>query len=472
VAAPKESEPPPLIPTGELEKKLKESIDNLQKVLPQIPGGEESAAPPPVPPLPQEPKGGTEKNIVLPPMPPGKNDSPTVTPSTNPVAVPPKVDPPMNVSPAGSALPNLPSPPPMALESDTRNPAVTIPPPKGFQPIEGAATISSQDDFQKRLVEVEMKYLKEMIGELERRMQPMPMGEERRKVAMDHQRYSDRLARMMKATDMIMDRHIAQTGAKQPMTDSPWTLHLETTDGKTVLQAVVHRKAKFKVVCDRLDLQSPRGAMMAVGHVQLSGEGFQGACDRLSIPLHDDRLILEGNAEVGIRTQPTAIIEERREGVPPLLESRRVDEQASSAVPILHLKGDHLDLRWSDLQPTAPANTRADPDVEKTGTTEVPLPTIKGTAGPMVKVAFNSAANEKWSEWGTLLALPVAPGEKNAPRQYAIQNRDGQILAFVRAPASMSLEEYLGKRVSVFGVPAREDGRTVMTYAASHVAWE
>jgi len=462
-AAPKESEPPPLISTGELEKQLKQSIDNLQKVLPQLPGGEESSAPPPAPPLPQEPKIGSEKKA--PPLPPSTNEFVPITPAANPTAAPPKVDPPRNVLPE-QPFSNVPSPPPMAFESDAHKPInpPIIQSPSALQPIQGATTISSQDIFQKRLAEVEMKYLKEMIGELERRMQAMPVGEERRKVALDHQRYAERLARMIKAADMVMDRHIVQTGGvKEPITDSPWTMHLETTDGKTVLQAMVHRKAKFKVVCDRLDLQSPRGTMLAVGHVQLSGEGFMGACDRLSIPLHDDRLILEGNAEVGVRTQPVALIDERREGVPPSVEPRKPEESTSAAVPVLHLKGDHLDLRWNDSQPTATTSSRSDDSLR---------PSIKGTPGPMVKVAFNSLANEKWSEWGTFLALPVAPGEANGPRKYAIQNRDGQILAFVRAPASMSLQEYIGKRVSVFGLPIREEGRTVMTYTASHVAWE
>ncbi|GEM_PF-4234350 len=473
IALPKESDPPPLISTGELEKQLKESINNLNKVLPRLAGGEESAAPPPLPPLPQESQVfGQEKKITLPQAPSildAKDPSVPMLPAANQIGVPPsEVAPPP--SPPKGLDPIAPKP---------LSPSFTTPPPVVENYDRGAfsknaATISSQGDFQKRLADLEMKYLNDMIIELDRRMQQMPLSEERRKVAMDHQRYSGRLMRMMKAADMVVDRHIAQTGGvKVGMTDSPWTMHLESVDGKTVLQAIVHQKAKFKVVCDRVDLQAPRGTMLAVGHVQLSGEGFMGACERLSIPLHDDRLILEGNAEVGIRTQPMALIDERKEGVPPLVEPRKVEEQTLSAVPILHLKGDHLDLRWSDLQPTTPAYTRPDPTnhpFERGGAGGAPM--IKGTPGPLVKVAFNSPANEKWSDWGTLLALPVAPGAKNAPRQYAIQNREGNILAFVRAPANMSLQEYIGKRVSVFGLPTREDGRTVMTFSVSHVAWE
>src|SRR5687767_418628 len=43
---PKETDAPALVPSGELEKKLKQSIDNLQKVLPPLPSVEESSLPP------------------------------------------------------------------------------------------------------------------------------------------------------------------------------------------------------------------------------------------------------------------------------------------------------------------------------------------------------------------------------------------------------------------------------------------
>jgi hypothetical protein len=263
----------------------------------------------------------------------------------------------------------------------------------------------------------------------------------------------------MKAVEWSIARRLDdRTGPAE----SPWTMNLETADGKTVLQAMVHRKARFKIVCERLDLQTPRGTLLAVGQVQISGEGFQASCERLSIPLNDDRLVLEGNAEVNVRTQPMALIQEPKDGKPPIVESRRPDEKPGSAVPILHLKGDHLDLRWVDIVPSS-FSTRAD-DAQ-------PLP-ARATTGPVVKVGYNSTSEEKWSAWGVLLALPASPDDKNGPKQYVIQTREGQILAFVRAPANLSLTEYIGKRVSVFGMPTRESGRTAPTFTASHVAWE
>ena len=463
--SPKESEPPPLISTGELEKQLKESIDNLQKVLPKLPGGEESATlPPPEPAKASEPEKKApppaDEKLSVPPAPP--------PPLTN-VEVP--LNP--NVGPAPVAPP-LPAPP---TEPEARKP---LDPPANVSqltPLTGgvrnAAAIASQDDLQKRLADLEIRYLKDMVAEFDRRMQQMPMGELRRKTALDHQRYSDRLARMLKAAEMVVTHRVEQAGGiKDGITDSPWTMHLEAVDGKTVLQVVVHRKARFKIVCDRLDLQAPRGTMLAVGSVQLSGEGFQGACDRLSIPLHDDRLILEGNAEVGIRTQPLALIDESREGLPPLVDPRRLDERSSSAVPILHLKGDHLDLRWSDMQSGIPGSTRSDAPHKAT---------IRATPGPMVKVAFNSAAEaqERWSEWGT---LQMTAQKKDGRPVYIVADRQGKPLAFVHTPAGMSLAEYVGKRISVFGLQnstderygqeLRADGRPVPTFTASHVAWE
>lgn len=500
VVIPKESAPPPLLSTGELEKKLKESIEKLERALPSLPSGEESASPPPVAPLPALPDP-PKPNTDLPPAPISKNAD-TQVPSTPVIPSPTSGE--RTKNPETPKLPALPdvdatekdksapgiapaaAPPPRVVSVPLKineeaprplSPSVapqvnsgasgdTVPmkiavPMSEPAPLRNvSANVASQEDFQKRLTDLEMKHLKEIVAELAQRMQEMPQGEERRKVELDHTRHSERLTRLMKAAETIARRANDLTG-KSVDGDSPWTMHVETVGGKTVLQAIVHRKARFKVTCDRLDLQTPRGTLLAVGQVQIAGEGFMGACERLSIPLHDDRLILEGNAQVGVRTQPMAIVSEGKESLPPLVtEPRRQDESGSSTVPVLHLKGDYLDLRWNDLM-SAPGSARID---------ELQPTTIRATPGPMVKVAYNSPArDEKWSAWGTLLAMPA---EKNGSRQYVIQTREGQILAFVRAPANLSLHDYIGKRVSVFGASTREEGRSAPTFSVSHVAWE
>jgi hypothetical protein len=483
--APKETQAPPLISTGELDKQLKESLDNLQKVLPKLPSAEESAAPPPEPekkgPPPPLPKIDDNKAdpIKLPPPPDStakdspKSSLPPVTnipaPSNDVPSIPPvTIQPPAPT--AGVPLP----PPTFKAESESPkalNPGVTVtpgpvaplPPMIGdANPVRNAvATMASQDEFRRRLMDLEVRYLKDTIVELDRRMQQTPKADaDRRKLELEHQRQSDRLARLMKAAEWAIERQIEKaSGVKESIAESPWTMHMETVEGKTVLHAVVHRKARFKIVCERLDLQSPRGTVLAVGQVQLSGEGFQGMCERLSIPLNDDRLILEGNAQMAIRTQPMALIEGRGESLPPVIDQQRPNEKSSS-VPMLHLKGDHLDIRWNDLLGGAPGNVRLD---DPSG------PMLNATPGPMVKVAYTPSRNEQWSAWGTLRRTAM---EKDGRAMYVIEGRQNQPLAYVHTPAGLSMADYVGKRVSVFGRPVHEEGCAAPIYTASHVAWE
>lgn len=492
-APPTEDKQPPLTSTGELEKQLKESLEKLQKALPSLPGAEESS-----PPLPEPSKADAEKK-TLPPLPsfdpptPGKDASiPKLPPLTNLDAQPteaaaqPKAEPtsppppavtapPSETSQAGKkedvAVPSRPAAtPPMPAtprekdepKSLTPIPATPLPPPDAGTVRNVSANVAPQEDFQKRLTDIEVKYLKDMVAELERRVQQMPQGDlERRKLETEHQRVNERLQRLMKAVEWSVARKLED---RSGMAESPWVMNLETVEGRTVLHATVHRKARFKVVCERLDLQTPRGTLLAVGMVQISGEGFQASCDRLSIPLNDDRLVLEGKAEVTARTQP--MLEAGNKEQPPKTEPRRLEGQNEVPMQFLHLKGDHLDLHCSDSRVIMPTPT--EPGSERSSSSSSP----SSRSTPIVKTGFATTGQEKWSAWGVLLALPAGSGEKNGPRDYVIQTRDGQILAFVRAPASLSLNEYIGKRVSVFGVPMHESGRPAPTFSASHVAWE
>jgi hypothetical protein len=351
---------------------------------------------------------------------------------------------------------------------------------------QSAASAQRSSEFQRRLNDLEIRYLRLTIAELERRLDQLPRNNpEHATLDADRKRMSERLAQFQK-------------GAPEPFdgpADNVWALHMETVHGKTVVHAIVHQKARFKIICERLDLQAPKGTLLAVGQVQISGEGFKGQCDRLTIALHRDNLTLEGKAEVGIRTRPLPIVEERKDGVPPIVE-RRHEEPASTTVPILHLSGDHLDLRWSDLQPTAPQDTRVD---EPAGPNNLAAPTptplaptpaarqsaidppsvIRASAGPMVKVAFNGSRDGQWSEWGTLRRTAM---QKDGQPIYDLEDRQGKRLAYVHTPAGMSLAEHVGKRVSVFGLPARtddrfgqevrSDGRPMQVFTVSHVAWE
>ncbi|MCS7046862.1 MAG: hypothetical protein NZO58_10940, partial [Gemmataceae bacterium] len=441
----------PLVSTGELEKKLKSSLEKLQQALPALSTTDER--PPAAPPG----SGAGDK--------PGRPATSVVAPQPMPPPLPP--------------IGGITVPAPKAIESGETKPGQETMQKPSIRPVLSESSqgnvvvrVDSSHDFQKRLVDLELKFLQETREALAGRLKALPDNDaERSRLAAEHQRIVERIQRLLRAAELAAAHYEALTTARPVLGESPWTIHLETVEGRTVLQAVVHRKARFKITCDRLDLQAPRGTVLAVGRVAIAGEGFQGNCERLSIPLHDDRLILEGGAEVSVRTQTVAVSDTAREGQPPLVDSRRHDESATTGVPLLHLKGDHLDLRWSDLQPSGSNGARLDEPADGK--------VIRATPGPMVKVAFHGSGNEKWSEWGILQRVKDAAAGQP---EYQIVDGSGKPIVYVHTPSGFSLAEYLGKRVSVFGRVAtldrtapglsNRDVRVVPVITASHVAWE
>jgi hypothetical protein len=81
----------------------------------------------------------------------------------------------------------------------------------------------------------------------------------------------------------------------------PWTFNLVIVHGRTVLTAKTGDEVQFKVSCDRLDLQAPHGAIQASGSIKLNSAGLEGAAERLTINLHEDRVILDGVARLKAR---------------------------------------------------------------------------------------------------------------------------------------------------------------------------
>jgi len=81
-----------------------------------------------------------------------------------------------------------------------------------------------------------------------------------------------------------------------PVGPCPWTLKMTIVDGLTVVEARIGKEIQFRISCARLDLQSPRGSILAQGDVKISGSGLDGQCERLLINWSDDRLVVEGNA--------------------------------------------------------------------------------------------------------------------------------------------------------------------------------
>ncbi len=83
--------------------------------------------------------------------------------------------------------------------------------------------------------------------------------------------------------------------------NSPWTMHWEIADGHTTLTARLNKRLEFRIVCDRVKLESPDGALMAIGKVHFTGPGMKGKCDRLTISLVADSLVLDGKAELQVQ---------------------------------------------------------------------------------------------------------------------------------------------------------------------------
>jgi hypothetical protein len=112
-------------------------------------------------------------------------------------------------------------------------------------------------------------------------------------------------------------RPLSPTGPKEPaarplspmqpivdqvakLKNCPWRLQVELVDGRTVVTAMVNKKHEFKIACEKLDLQTGNGTLKAFGKVRISSDMMNGACEQLEIPLMEDRLVLEGGAEVRI----------------------------------------------------------------------------------------------------------------------------------------------------------------------------
>ncbi len=79
-----------------------------------------------------------------------------------------------------------------------------------------------------------------------------------------------------------------------PIPPCPWTLRVEIVEGRTHLEAKNGDEVCFRVNCQHLDLQAPKGAIKAEGTVKVSGNGFEGSCERLTISWHDDGVAMDG----------------------------------------------------------------------------------------------------------------------------------------------------------------------------------
>jgi hypothetical protein len=205
---------------------------------------------------------------------------------------------------------------------------------------------------------------------------------------------------------------------------SAWSLYVEMVNGQTVVTATVNKKHEFKIVCQHLDLQTGAGVMKAKGKVQITGDALNGSCDQLTLPLHDDRLVLEGAAEVRIQKVTT---------------TTNVSDARPAA---FELKGDKLDMRISELPSSA---------YIETSWRKVAGDMTEGKAIPASLKPGDDA--QKWTPYGKLSNIKA-----NETNVWSLVGSDGKIIAYVMARDGGSLEQYVGRTIAVFGAREGERG--------------
>jgi hypothetical protein len=94
--------------------------------------------------------------------------------------------------------------------------------------------------------------------------------------------------------------NVGVTSALTPkLPPGPWLLHTEAVGDQTLLVAKLRQPAsarplaEFRVLCDRLETKGSGGDVQAVGRVTFAGAGLKGACQRLTLRLHESRLVFE-----------------------------------------------------------------------------------------------------------------------------------------------------------------------------------
>jgi hypothetical protein len=89
----------------------------------------------------------------------------------------------------------------------------------------------------------------------------------------------------------------------QPVGPCPWTLHIHILKGRTQVEARIDKAVKFRVNCEHLDLQAPRGSIQAQGDVKVLGPDLEGKCERLTINWQDEQVSLDGCVHLKCRKE-------------------------------------------------------------------------------------------------------------------------------------------------------------------------
>jgi hypothetical protein len=225
----------------------------------------------------------------------------------------------------------------------------------------------------------------------------------------------------------------------------PWSLQVDMVDGRTVVTAMVNKKHEFKIVCESLDMQTGKGTLRASGKVQISSDTLDGVCEHLEIPLMEDRLVLEGGAEVHIS-----------------IGAANISNMKPAA---FELKSQTLNLRIGDLQsgkvtqagwnvPPAPLpnSVAVDGNYPATNTPGTPASRFYIGEAPLTG---------PWTGYGILRRTK---DDYNGRPVWCLEGRDGRRFGRFVAREGGKLDAFEGQTLSVY---LQSD--KVMSYA-THIA--
>lgn len=211
---------------------------------------------------------------------------------------------------------------------------------------------------------------------------------------------------------------------------SIWSLQVDVAGAQTVVTATLSKRHEFKIVCQHVDLQTGAGVMKARGNVQITGDGLSADCEQLVLPLHDDRLVLESNAQV------------------------RIQKSNDARSPAFEIKGDKLDLRVSELDSarieTSWRNASGEASEGK-------------TVRAVRTVSRGSDEAKAWTPYGTLRAV------KGEDAVWSLVGDEGRVIAYLLARDGGSLEQYVGRTLAVYGMrEGQRNGQALLR--VTHIA--
>jgi hypothetical protein len=183
--------------------------------------------------------------------------------------------------------------------------------------------------------------------------------------------------------------------------------------------------------------------------VQISGDMMHGSCEHLAISLTDDRLVLEGAAEVRIQKVTTNVS----------------DTKPAS----FELKGQTLNLRISELQSGKYLQTglRQASDVSPAYLPTLPSKAVSMQSG--VRQASDMSVGKQWTPYGMLRRVEskvYLAGE--GEMVWALDDARGNTIAQIVARDGGTLTHYEGQRISVLGTPEQIKGGTYLR--VTHIA--